>query len=181
MKARAAAEERQRRPIIAQIAPPAAPSRAQYTTLNAFAATVSPDQQTQLQQDPSVAAVVPDQSSPAPDQQADQSPPNALSPVTAAPGQPVDAADDDLPDRPEQAAARGRVPADDARRLQRSDDPAGGEPGHRQGRRVAFFADGLDVNNPDFIRPDGSHVFIDYQDFTGDGPNAPHRRRGGVR
>jgi hypothetical protein len=38
---------------------------------------------------------------------------------------------------------------------------------------VAFFADGVDINNPDFIRPDGSHVFIDYQDFTGAGPNAP--------
>ncbi|HXR41944.1 MAG TPA: S8 family serine peptidase [Acidothermaceae bacterium] len=38
---------------------------------------------------------------------------------------------------------------------------------------VAFLADGLDINNPDFIRADGSHVFIDYQDFSGEGPNAP--------
>jgi len=37
---------------------------------------------------------------------------------------------------------------------------------------VAFLADGLDVDNPDFIRPDGSHVFADYQDFSGDGPDA---------
>ena len=37
---------------------------------------------------------------------------------------------------------------------------------------VAFLADGLDINNPDFIRADGSHVFIDYQDFSGEGPNA---------
>ena len=40
------------------------------------------------------------------------------------------------------------------------------------GVKVAFFADGLDTNNPDFVRPDGSKVFIDYRDFSGDGPNA---------
>jgi hypothetical protein len=37
------------------------------------------------------------------------------------------------------------------------------------GVKVAFVADGVDVNNPDFIRPDGSHVIADYQDFSGDG------------
>ncbi len=42
-----------------------------------------------------------------------------------------------------------------------------------QGVRVAFLADGLDVNNPDLIRPDGSHVIVDYRDFSGEGPNAP--------
>ena len=47
--------------------------------------------------------------------------------------------------------------------------------------KVAFIADGIDVNNPDFIRADGSHVFIDYQDFSGDGPNAPTGGGRGVR
>jgi hypothetical protein len=39
--------------------------------------------------------------------------------------------------------------------------------------KVAFLSDGLDINNPDFIRADGSHVFIDYQDFIGNGTTAP--------
>src|SRR4029453_4278970 len=41
------------------------------------------------------------------------------------------------------------------------------------GVRVAFLADGVDPNNADFIRPDGSHFFVDYQDFSGEGPFAP--------
>jgi hypothetical protein len=37
--------------------------------------------------------------------------------------------------------------------------------------KVAFLADNMDPNFPDFIRPDGSHVFVDFKDFSGDGPN----------
>lgn len=31
------------------------------------------------------------------------------------------------------------------------------------------MADGIDVDNPEFVRPDGSHVITDYEDFTGSG------------
>ena len=38
---------------------------------------------------------------------------------------------------------------------------------------VAYMADGLDPNIAGFIRADGSHVFIDYQDFSGDPAGTP--------
>ncbi|MEU6261373.1 S8 family serine peptidase [Streptomyces sp. NPDC047043] len=38
-----------------------------------------------------------------------------------------------------------------------------------KGVKVAFMADGIDVDNPEFVRPDGSHVITDYQDFVGPG------------
>ncbi|MGA2535435.1 MAG: hypothetical protein ABSF53_05435 [Terracidiphilus sp.] len=42
-----------------------------------------------------------------------------------------------------------------------------------------FLADGVDPNNVNFIRPDGKSAFVDYQDFTGDGPNAQTAGREG--
>jgi Subtilase family/Peptidase inhibitor I9 len=42
-----------------------------------------------------------------------------------------------------------------------------------RGVTVGFLADGIDTTNPGFIRPDGSSVFVDYQDFSGDPAGTP--------
>ncbi len=41
------------------------------------------------------------------------------------------------------------------------------------GVKVGFIADGIDPDNPDLIRPDGQHVIVAREDFSGSGINAP--------
>src|SRR3954453_6922110 len=169
VRARASAQARQRRPLVARISSAGGKVTRQFTTLNAFAAQVSPAQQAQLSQDPSVAAVVPDQVVALAQQ--DQNPPDALAPVS--PGNPSTPLSTTCP-------KTGQPPLLEGEYLQTMhvayNDPTIPQAANLatgKGVRVAFFADGVDVNNPDFIRPDGSHVFIDYRNFSGDGPNAP--------
>jgi hypothetical protein len=48
-----------------------------------------------------------------------------------------------------------------------------GQPVTGKGVTVAVIADGLDPSIPGFIRPDGSKVFVDYQNFSGDPAGTP--------
>ncbi|MFM9443623.1 S8 family peptidase [Streptomyces acidiscabies] len=121
-------------------------------TVNAVAATVSPAERSRLAADPAVAAVVPDRWIPAPRRTANA----ASASPTATPASGLCPADPATPlVEPE---ALHLTKADSAQRLATG-----------KGVKVAFFSEGVDVDNPEFVRPDGSHVISAVRDFTGDG------------
>ena len=141
-----------------------------FHVINAVAATVSKGEAARLAVNPGVAAVIPDSVVHAPD---------VDTPVTAAAGTKAGPAGPATVPAGTCAASGGTQlePEALADTHTDSDDPTAktartlGLTGN--GVKVAYIAEGVDINNPDFIRADGSHVFADYQDFTGEGTNAP--------
>ncbi len=138
-----------------------------FQIINAISATITNAEAQQLQANPAVRAVVPDVfrhyaslgngSGPALPALAGSAGPSVASP----PGQQICPADPAQPIiEPE---ARTVMNVDAAEQL--------GFDG--SGIKVGIVADGIDPNNPDLVRPDGSHVIFDYEDFSGFGTNAP--------
>jgi Subtilase family/Peptidase inhibitor I9 len=142
-----------------------------YTLVNALSATVSPGEANRLAANPAVAAVIPDALVRGPD---------VTEPAPARGTAALPAPDTTNPIPPGACPAPGQ-PAylGDELELTHTDSNTASEPTARSlgftgaGVTVAFMAEGIDTDNPDFIRPDGSHVFVDYQDFSGDGLDAP--------
>jgi Subtilase family/Peptidase inhibitor I9 len=172
VRTRRAAQALERQSLIAGIDASGSFVTRQFTVLNGFAATVSTNVQERLAADPGVAAVIPD-AMVRPIQAPATSGSSGLTPASADPGNPTTPQSGICPTDPAkpllepEALQTMHVAFNDQSTPQAANLATGA------GVKVAFFADGVDINNPDFIRPDGSHVFMDYRDFTGDGPNAP--------
>ena len=145
-------------PVISQVKAAGGTNVIGYSAVASFAATVNPAEAATLANNPAVASVVPDQ-------KVSVAPPTA-SQVPAAPGSPASPGGSAVPGvcgtpskplLPEDLTA---THADQAHAL--------GITG--AGVTVAWIADGLDPDNPDFIRG-GKSIFKSYVDFSGNGPD----------
>jgi hypothetical protein len=138
-----------------------------YRTINAFAAKVTAAQAASLAADPSVARVYPDltiRMGPS-EKQAISTAVKVATPAVESPA--ICPSDPSQPLLEPEALQTTNTAFTDPTTPQAQNLVDG------TGVSVAYIADGIDINNPDFIRADGTHVFTDYQDFSGEGPNAP--------
>jgi hypothetical protein len=151
--------------------------------VNAFAATVSKGEEQLLEANPAVAKVIPDVMIRA--SMGGPTSPQATGPQAAvqtrsrpqiAPPTPADLTPNVIP-----GACSATTPQLDPEGLSltNTDSDDVSQPTARSlgitgaGVKVAWIADGVDPNNINFIRANNTSAFVDYQDFTGDGPGQP--------
>ncbi len=135
-----------------------------FQLINAVAATVSPGEARRLSANPSVAEVVPDEPIPLTSSVPNpaRTPHSGIAPLAGA------------------CPRQGQVQVDPqaVEDIHAATQSGTGQSAQALGYtgagvKVAFIADGIDIDNPDFIRSDGQHVFTDYQDFSGSGTDSP--------
>jgi hypothetical protein len=154
--------------VMKQLGQTHAASVKSFSLINAVSATVSPGEAKYLAGNPAVSEVVPDL--PIPLQGGD-------SPVTIAHSAAKGSGLKPLPG----ACTSGKTVQLDPEAIENihaatqsgTGDAAQALGYTGAGVKVAFIADGVNPDNPDFIRANGQHVFVDYQDFSGAGTNAP--------
>jgi len=143
-----------------------------FSTINAFATSVSAAEAAHLATHPEVMAVVPDL--PIRSRRL-QSPNRASNAIPAAIAAAAPSATSSLCNtlEPEALQITNTAFVNPATPQAQEVRDGNGVPVTGKGVKVAYIADGLDPTVAGFTRPDGSNVFIDYQDFTGDPAGTP--------
>jgi hypothetical protein len=167
-----------RRPIVAQLRQLHVPRLVTYRTVNAVATTVSSAEAANLRHDPAVLAVDPDAVVKGPSTDAGLLPgatraPAPIRSASSAAGHSAVCGTANAPLLEPEALhlinADNRTNADSP---MTSGPPSAHSLGYTgAGVSIAVFPDGMDPNLPDFQR-NGVSAVTDYQDFSGEGPNA---------
>jgi hypothetical protein len=157
-------------PLRAQMVRSGAQNIHTYTLINAISATVSPAEEARLRANPAVSEVIPDELISLSQPQGTGAQAGPASATVTGP----------------HANVRGVCSTDgrpqlnpQALELIHADSDVRGAKTARSlgftgaGVKVAFIADGLNINDKDFIRPDGQHVIVAFKDFTGEGTAVP--------
>jgi hypothetical protein len=172
-RARSAAVTAAQAPLISALRQAHATGIKRFTLVNAIAATVSAAAAQRLAADQAVARVIPAQTFTVPAPTAAVTGEGAPA-ATARPAalRPHDIPGACAPGNESQLAPEGLA-------LTRTATARGATPTARSlgftgaGVKVGYIADGLDQHNVNLERANGTSVFADYQDFTGNGPDAP--------
>jgi subtilisin family serine protease len=166
---RAAAVSGAQAPLMNELREVHATSVKNYQLVNSFAATVSSSEESLLKSDPDVAEIVPDATLTDNQEQTSQAEVKAdaaSSPkANNIPGACGKNGEATL--APEGLSLTQTASQDPTEKTAQSLGITG------KGVKVAWIADGLDPNNVNFLNSAGKSVFADYQDFTGQGANAP--------
>jgi hypothetical protein len=158
--------EQAQAPVISELDATSADAIHPYTAINAVAATVSSGEVDRLEANPAVAQVVPDRRIQRPASEAATTGHHGGGGGTS--GLPGTCRADGKPQLEPQALQTIKASSDDpSAKTARSLGFTG------TGVKVGYIADGIDINNPEFIRSNGDHVFVDYKDFSGEGTAVP--------
>jgi hypothetical protein len=173
MSARASALVTSQRSLISELQQGRSRKVRSFSTINAFATSMSAAEAAHLATHPEVMAVVPDlpiraKRPHSPNAAASNSIPAAIAAVTSSS---TSALCNTL--EPEALQVTNTAFADPKTPQAQEVLDGNGVPVTGKGVKVAYIADGLDPTVAGFVRPDGSSVFIDYQDFTGDPAGTP--------
>jgi hypothetical protein len=173
-RARSAAVTAAQAPLISELRQAHATGIKRFTLVNAIAATVSAAEAQRLAADQAVARVIPDQTFTVPAPTAAVTGEGASAQVPARPAglRPHDIPGACAPGNESQLAPEGLALTRTA--AAREATPTARSLGFTgAGVKVGYIADGLDQDNVNLKRANGTSVFADYQDFTGNGPDAP--------